>query len=82
MGAEILIEPVASLTTLLIVPLLVVRAAGALRRPQRNAYTWAALVGEGMFVAGWLAVNAWVALPALLLIWPAWRQDMGYHRLC
>jgi hypothetical protein len=70
----------AALTSLLIVPLLVVRAAGALRQPRRDAYTWIALFGEGLFVAGWVGVSAWFALPALLLVWPAWSRAVGLDR--
>lgn len=66
--------------TLVLVPVLAIRAAGALRRPHRDAYTWMALAGEGGFLAAWFAVSPWFAVPALLLTWPAWRLGVRADR--
>ncbi len=64
----------AALLTVPVVPLLAVRAAGALRAPHRTARPFARVLGEGAFVAGCLSVTLWTVLPAMLLVWPAWRE--------
>ena len=69
-----------ALLTVLIVPLILVRAAGALRTPHRNANTFARVLGEGAFIAAWFSVTIWTAVPALILVWPAWREATARDR--
>lgn len=69
-----LLSPSQALLTALVVPLISVRAAGALRQPQTQMHTVARVLGESLFVAAWFSVTVWTAVPALLLVWPAWRE--------
>ena len=69
-----------ALLTVLIVPLIAVRAAGALRTPHRTAHTFARVLGEGLFIAAWFSVTLWAAVPALILVWPAWREATARDR--
>lgn len=78
------LSPRQALVTALVVPLISVRAAGALRKPRTDTHTdthtVARLLGEGVFVAAWFSVTIWTAVPALLLVWPAWRDATGRDR--
>lgn len=68
-----------ALHSALIVPLIAVRAAGALRTPHGKA-TFTRVLGEGVFMAAWLSITVWTAVPALSLVWPAWRQATARDR--
>lgn len=61
------IEPVASLAVLAMVPLLAVRAAGAMRRaPERRTGASGEVLGEGLLLAAAVALLPWVSLLTLL----------------
>ena len=75
-----LLSPAQALLTVLVVPLISVRAAGALRKSQTQSHTVIRLLGEGVFVAAWFSVTIWTAVPALLLVWPAWREATARDR--
>lgn len=59
----------AALTVLAILPLLAVRAAGAVRRaPERRSGASGEILGEGLFLSALVALLPWTALPALVAI--------------
>lgn len=61
------IEPVAALAVLAMIPLLAVRAAGAMRRaPERRTGASGEVLGEGLLLAAAVALLPWVSLLALL----------------
>lgn len=61
------IEPVAALAVLAIVPLLSVRAAGAMRRaPERRTGASGEVLGEGLLLSAAVALLPWVSALALL----------------
>ena len=61
------IEPVAALAVLAMVPLLAVRATGAMRRaPERRTGASGEVLGEGLLLAAAVALLPWVSLLALL----------------
>ena len=76
----LVLSPTQAWLTALIVPLVSVRAAGALRTPRRDARTSVRVLGEGAFIAAWFSVTLRAAVPALILVWPAWRAATARDR--
>jgi hypothetical protein len=72
----------AALEVLPILPLLAVRAAGALRRaPERRTGAAGEILGEGLLLAALVALLPWTSLPALAAVPFALRAAAERERL-